>query len=612
MNSQAGNITVKKPAADLSPRSFGQPSALVDPGFSILGNDTYRNATGGIGIIGKGGEVLQFGPSLRSADKDINHKRDRGVAQAREADSNQPLINAGHNKRAANTVGAQLRLQYMPNFEAMGIDPESEEAIAFTQAMENHFSLWGEDVHLLCDASRHYQFGGMMLLSCREALGAEGETLVIVRYDEDRMAENNGKFATFVEVVSCDRLSTPDGYVDGRGPKIVAGRELDRYGGAVAYHVRITDPSETARTPAEMGHARVVRQTENGRPVGIHFFPKTRAGQQRSMPAIIRSLRSIHMLDKFDDAQLQTAVINALLSIFVESEDIPADVLQRLSTQAPTGTVSAFGEMLDRRMDFYEENQLVADGVRIPVLPPGDKIQMTQTSRASIDSKDFRNAFIRQMAAELNLTYEQFSGDYSETTFSSARAALIDIWRMISVDRVLFTQHVAYPIFAAFVEEMWVRGDEIGFAWPAAWPDFYDNMTAYTQCEFRGPGMGWVDPYKDAQGAESRQKQGLTSPTFEAAVQGQDFRDNIDQISRDHAYARRKGVAIPGMPEFAELQRAAKTDPAAEAAQLGDSAEMDEQPREGDGKFGSDGEEGQDEQSRNRRKEKREKETTDE
>jgi capsid protein len=119
---------------------------------------------------------------------------------------------------------------------------------------------------------------------------------------------------------------------------------------------------------------------------------------------------------------------------------------------------------------------------------------------------------------------------------------------------------------------MWVRGDEIGFVWPESFPDFYENTAAYCQANFHGPGMGWVDPEKDVNAAGKRVEQGLTSPTFEGSVQGQDFRDTVDQIARDHAYARSKGVIIPGMKEYAAF-KAPPPPPAAEGGEEGGDAE---------------------------------------
>ncbi len=606
MAKATANITVKAPT--MPKRSTaGKPryGALMDPGVKdsgtpFTGRQPYRDA----GPALWGGAVLRSFGSI-SANKETIPQRQQAVNNAREADRNHPFIHAGLSKRAINTVGAALRLQYLPNWTALGINPKSKQAKDFVQMVENHFSLWGEDFRFLCDAQRQGQFGAMMLLACRECMGTEGETLIINRYDEARMEKYRATYATFFEIVSCDRLSTPMNYVEGnpRGPVIIAGKELDEYGAAVAFHVTETHPAD--RIVGEQKWARVPRETEWGRPVGIHFFFRHRAGQQRAMPAIIASLRSIKMLDKFDNAELEAANLNAMLSIFVESEGTSEEVLQRLTQATPTGGNNVLADLWDRKFDLYDQLALTADGVRIPVLPPGDKIKMETASRANGDSKNFRSAYMRAMASQLNLTYEQFSGDYSETTFSSARSALIDVWRLVTADRILFTQHVAQPIFVGFLEELFVRADELGIDWPAEWPDFYENIIAYTQCEFRGPGMGWVDPQKDAQAAKLRTEAGLSSPTSEAASQGQSFTDNIDQIARDHAYARDAGVAIPGMPEFAELKAAEKAP--AEDPTMDDPGSVDNATRDGDG----DGEVGEREQQDEERLTKK-KETTDE
>lgn len=551
----AGRITSRPAKASAGDFRSKRGASALTHGFDDIrfrvSPSAYRDADPN--LFGVGGNVF-LTPSLRSSVQEVLPGRNQAVANARNVDRNNQFINSGITKRAVNTVGAALRLQLMPNWDALGIDGSSPEAIKFVQQIENHFSLWGEDFRFLCDAHRQAQFGSMMLTSAREALGADGETFIYSRYSEERMNRYRGKYATFIELVRCDRLSTPRGRPalrDGRrsdGTSLIAGKELDEWGGATGYWIEDSHPGETRR---ERTWTLVPRETDYGRPVGIHWFPRYSSGAQRAMPAIIASLRNVKMLDRFDDATLQTAIVNAMLSVFVESESTSTEMLAKLTAATPSGSANILAELWDKRFDFYEEEELAANGSRIPVLPPGDKIHMETANRAAADVKDFRSAFMRGFAAQLNLSYEMFSGDYSETTFSSARAALIDIWRLITADRILFTQHVAYPVFVGFLEECFVRADELGIDWPAAWPDFYENMTAYSQCEFRGPGMGWVQPEQDAKASALRQEQALTSPTFEAAQQGQDFRDNVDQIERDHNYARSKGVIVPGMKEYA-------------------------------------------------------------
>ncbi len=192
-----GTIKTKVP-----PLGKGRAQSLSAPDggeYLRVGRLPYRDANPN--LWGAGGSVL-FYPSLSSANREILPHRDKAVANAREADRNHALINAGIDFRAVNTVGAQLRLQYLPNWAALGVDPDSPEAVQFVQDMENHYSLWGDDHRLLCDAQRQGQFGALMLLACREALGTEGECLVISRYDEERMIRYRGSYAKFLEVVS--------------------------------------------------------------------------------------------------------------------------------------------------------------------------------------------------------------------------------------------------------------------------------------------------------------------------------------------------------------------------------------------------------------------------
>lgn len=540
-----------------------QPGAYVrapgDVPFRI-GPSDYRDASAG--LFARGGNVFTA-PTLKSAVREVVPNRPQAVANARKVDRDNQYINSGITKRAVNTVGAALQLQFQPNWSALGIDGETDEAVEFVQAVENHFSLWADDFRFLCDAHRQGTFGSMMLTAAREALGADGECFIHARYNEERMNRYRGSYASFIELTSTDRLSTPRGrpsLTEGRrrdGTALIAGKELDEWGAATGFWIEDTHPSDVRGADDRSGvrtWSLIPRETEWGRPVGIHWYPRFRSGAQRGMPAIIASLRNVKMLDKFDDATLQTAVVNAILSVFIESEATSAEMLAKLQTAAPTGGKSIIEALWDKRFDFYDETELSADGTRIPVLPPGDKIHMETANRAADNVKDFRSAFMRGMAAQLNLSYEMFSGDYSETTFSSARAALIDIWRLITCDRILFSMHVAYPVFVGFLEELWVRQDELEIKWPAG-VDFYENMTAWSQCDFRGPGMGWVQPEQDAKASALRQEQGLTSPIYEAAQQGQDFYDNINAIARAHAYARKKGIAIPGMKEYAEMQR---------------------------------------------------------
>jgi lambda family phage portal protein len=509
----------------------GRPVALGGDADDIAAffPTAYRDAgPGAYGGRSYGGNV-SFTPD--SANREIVRERRQAVINAREIDRNNTMVRAGITKRAVDMVGANLRLQAAPNYSALGLS--ADWADEFSETWENEFSLWGDDPRKLGDAARHSNFGPMMLETCRNTYGADGEALLIIRYDETRQRKYRARCASFVEAVDSDRLSNPATLQDSR--TLCQGRQLDNYGAYEGLWISIAHPSDPN---GQMEWSYVPRETARGRPVGVHWFPKYRAGAQRAMPAIIGSLRDVRMLDRFDQKVLEKAVLSAFMSIFIKTDATSAEALAKLSP-APAKAGDPMLAAMDARFGLYED--LNAEGQAIPVLAPGDEvaIETPKTTDSGFDS--FRFAFERKFASMLGLSYARFSNDYSKTSFASIRAEFIDSWRMTYADRYQFGSSVPTQVALAHLEEMIITGRIV---LPPGAPDFYDEMTAYAQCEMRGPGMGWVDPVKDVTAAGMRISGGFSTPQAEAAAAGSDFRDNVDAIAQANAYAARKGVRL--------------------------------------------------------------------
>src|SRR3546814_8663330 len=81
-------------------------------------------------------------------------------------------------------------------------------------------------------------------------------------------------------------------------------------------------------------------------------------------------------------------------------------------------------------------------GVRVPVMPPGDKLNMSAVNRAIQDPTYFRNAFLRGFASSIGISFEQLAKNFSDANYSAARAALLDVWQGIMRLRFWFGQHV--------------------------------------------------------------------------------------------------------------------------------------------------------------------------
>lgn len=519
-------------------------STIVTSRMPVTGDSDFGWAKGGPYMPRAGTAYRDAAPTvnagrgvsfrLTSANKDIIRERRQAVVNAREVDRNNAMIHAGISKRAVDMVGPALRLMSMPNFEALGLTDEW--AQGFANEWENQFSLFGDAPRKLYDAARHDTFGAQMLSTVRNTYGADGEAALIVRYSEERMKRYRGRFASFVEQLDPDRITNPDAKIDSE--TLCQGRVLDEWGAYTGFHVETRHPSDP------LGKKKwefIPRETARGRPIGIHWFPKFRAGAQRAMPAIIGALREVRMLDTFDQKTLEQAVKAAFMSIYIKTDATAAEALSKLQVSAPSGSGAAADliKMQDARFGLYED--LNVEGQSLPMLAMGDEIGIAEATHARNDTDSFRFAFDRKFASLLGLSYARFSNDYSKTSFASIRAELIDAWRLTYCDRYQFCESVPSQIALAHLEECIVRRKII---LPANAPYFYDHMEEYAQCEFRGPGMGWVDPVKDVTGASIRVSTGFSTPQAEAASQGSDFYDNIDGIARAQAYAKRKGVKV--------------------------------------------------------------------
>lgn len=542
--------------APSSSRSMGDLAQLPYAETSYRDARPPRRAGGAIFTINR----------LLSGNDEIVKERKQAVINARKVDRNNPMIRAGITKRAVDMVGKNLRLQSMPNIEMLGLTEEW--ALDFANQWENQFSIWGDDPRKLNDASRHSQFGAQMFEVCRNTYGADGEAALIIRYDEKRMKRYNGKFATFVEVIDPDRISNPDGKPDSE--LLRQGRQLDEWGAYVGLWVQRTHPSEANGKPK---WDYVPRETKRGRPVGVHWFPKYRAGIQRAMPAILGALREVRMLDQFDNKQLEAAVKAAFFAVYVKTDKTTAEVLKSMQAP-PTGNdpASQLLQDMDTRFDVYDSLNLAGNAVQ--VFAPGDELAIAEGSPAEINADSFRYAWDRKFCATLGIGYARFSGDYSKTSFASIRAELIDAWRLITADRYEFCTSVPAQIALAHLEECIVRQKII---LPANAPYFYDHMTEYVQHEMRGPGMGWVDPQKDVTGATLRVAAGFSTPQAEAASQGSDFFDNIDATRRAIFYAKAKGINItygyrPEMVDAEAAEEARQAELDAEIARAGANA----------------------------------------
>jgi hypothetical protein len=147
-----------------------------------------------------------------------------------------------------------------------------------------------------------------------------------------------------------------------------------------------------------------------------------------------------------------------------------------------------------QRASFYKDRS-VLDDARFLTLFPTDRLDLNTQPRQTAGYPAFQRAFLQGLATSLGISYEQLSMDWSSTNYSSARAALNEVWRGVQRLRAILVWGFALPIFAAVLEDA-LDNDLIEI--PKGCADFYEQPAAWLRAQWIGPGRGFIDPVKEA------------------------------------------------------------------------------------------------------------------
>lgn len=476
-------------------------------------------------------ELGNWHPALASADRDWLGERVPVTARIRDMVRNNGWASGLVRHEVDTVIGSSLRLSYKLDYQALAIDADLADDIC--RRVEGRWRVYANDPDKFCDAARHDSIPGLFGLAYRHAF-IEGDAIGLPLWMPDR-----GGWATTLQIVDPDRLSNPYDQFD--TAYLRAGVELDTFGAATGYHFRRRHPNDQfgAFSADSMIWDYVPRETPWGRPRVIHYFDKERAGLTRGIGRLASVLEPLFMDHRLSRAEIQASVINAILAVILESPFDPDMVAQALAPNSET-----LGPYQDMRAAFHQEKRLTFGGAQVATTFPGEKLTMPSPSRPNANFADFESAILRKAAAGAGTSYEQLSRDWSNVNYSSARAALIEVWRGYTARREDFTQNFCTPFFGCWLEEDLATGAYDDLI-PEGTMSFHQAKAAWLRCKWIGPGRGWVDPTKEAEASGMRLQQGLSTQEAESAEQGRDWQEDIDQQARERRYRAKQGVPDP-------------------------------------------------------------------
>ena len=504
-------------------------SMLVDSAGNPFKSDTLLRARTAHDAASKVSSELSSwrAPSL-SADGELLGELETLRDRTRDMIRNHGLMSGAVQTHLDNVIGAGWRLNAKPDWRELGItdvDVRSE----WEQSTEALWRRYAEDIDCNVDATRRTNFAGIMAQAYRSYL-TSFEILATAEWVEDPYYYN-----TRIQMLDPARLSNPNSVPD--NDRLRAGVAKDALGAPIAYWISTENEAAFASFSGTKTWKRIPRATAWGRTQVIHIFDSDRIGATRGKGSIVSALLKGKMVDKWDKAHLEASILNAMYAAVIESsldwQATAAAIGAGVSETDPTLTY------MDNRAEFHKDATIRFNGVKIPHLFPGEQLKLTAPQHPNAAFEKFHQFADRYMAAAWNLTYEQYSRDYSQTNYSSGRAALLEVWKFFNGRQQFIAGPFARQGYSLWLEEAIDNGD---VKLPAGAPDFYAAKNAWTRCRWIGPGRGSLDPEKDNNAKKLAYGMYQTSLEEMASEEGRDWRDTIDQRAVEKAYMIKMGV----------------------------------------------------------------------
>lgn len=487
--------------------------------------------------------LTTWSPPLQSADKDLIPEKSILDARSRDIARNDAYVAGGGTLHKDSIVGHMYVLNAKPRTEILGWTEDRAEA--FQEEVEAKFQVWAESPHKWVDASRQNDLTALVRL----AVGVYtfgGEVLATAEW----MSQNRREYRTAIQMVDTDRLQTP--WQHANNPRVRGGIHHDAYGAPISAYIRTQHPADYGMQSSLPNEFKTVGFWKPwGRRQVIHLREQQRVDQTRAVADIVAGLREIAITRKFRDVTLQNAVVNATYAASIESE-LPSEVVyQQIGGGNVSDAVQQYASAYLSAVNEYvgSSKNMRIDGVKVPHLFPGTKLNLHPAGTPGGVGQDFEQSLLRYIAASLNVSYEELSRDYTRTTYSSARAAMLQTWRSMQSRKKIVADELANAVYRLWLEEA-INNDRIETFRASESGILYSNghqnlmFDALSRADWIGASRGQIDELKETQAAVLRIKYGLSTHEDELAKLGKDWRKVFVQKEREQKEMEARGIIL--------------------------------------------------------------------
>lgn len=299
-----------------------------------------------------------------------------------------------------------------------------------------------------------------------------------------------------------------------KGVRCEAGIEYDRFNREVGFWLFDVHPHGSATTGfAKSGWVPADRV--------IHSYMPNRTSEHRGVTWFASNVQSSKDLDWYIGNELTAAALGALLTLIHKKEN-PSDGFNG-GAGGPSSTSG--------NVDDYSNPLTKMGRGTVATIGINESIEVAQSERPNRDAAPFIKLILSLQAMGAGISQLRLTGDYSQSSYTSARGAHLD-------DQAYFQvlQEWAARSFVRKVRRVHTREAVLfGRLNPVTPKQFKDDRRNFQRLIIQPPGREQLDPEKETGAAKERIAAGFSTHQIECGLKGRHWRRIIWQRKREIA-----------------------------------------------------------------------------
>lgn len=429
-----------------------------------------------------------------SAEYTDRYSRDTVRARARDLERNSDMMNSVIGPFVRNVIGKGMSLQAETGNTTLN------------GQIEDLWKVWCKKRN--CDVTGTQSFNQILRMAVRRKK-VDGGILIVKRYT------TGGVLPFKLQLFEVDELDASQVEPKHKGNRVIGGIEYTPYNAPVGYWIK-----QYKIDGLEMRAPIYIKADD-----AIFYFSKRRPSQLREMSDMSQTITRIRDVNEFMVAVSVKQRIEACLSVFIKRA-------------IPTAGIGRGGAAPTSPRETYEGKTL-SPGM-IKEMNVGDEVQVVNPQGQATDAAAYTKLQQRLIGAGQGLSYEATSRDMSETTYSSARQAIIEDSMTYAEEDELLSD-VMDEIYETFIISAVLAGK-------LTIRDFWQHKDKYFAHSFVKAPKPWIEPSKEAVATKTALASGQKTFKQIAAENGTDWRKQIDDICEVLKYARdHHGIDLGGV-----------------------------------------------------------------